>query len=243
MPQVNVKIDTRERSNDPTAFTRVINSSRQELPFGDAWFYVDDQLQLICERKTADDFIQSVLSTRLVEQMRALLEFKKENPHVPVIMIIEGDLSSVDLRGVSPRRFQTEIWNWSAVGITRMDTADINETIDYYNYLSGKFETFGSVAKYQQTLIDTIPIMTAGKKSQVTPEKFLSITLANITGISARIATRLAEDYRSLAEFVTVYDPRQAQDIVVGKKKIGPAKAKRIDAFIKNIPLPKSKKT
>jgi len=241
MSQVLVKIDTRERSKDSTAFTRVNNSIRQELPFGDAWFYVNDQLQLICERKTAEDFVGSVLSTRLLEQMRALLEFTKANPQVPVIMVIEGDLSKVDLRGVSPRRFQSEIWNWSAVGITRMDTMDINDTVEYYNHLSNKFETFGTVENYQQTLIETIPIMSAGKKSQVTPENFLSVTLANITGISSRMATKLAEEYRSLAEFVALYNPRQAQDIVVGKKKIGPVKAKRIDAFIKNIALPKSK--
>lgn len=242
MSHAHVKIDTRERSGDSTAFTRVNNSSRHELPFGDAWFYVDDQLQMVCERKTAEDFVKSVLSTRLVEQMRALLEFIKQNPHIPVVMVIEGDLSQVDLRGVSPRRFQTEIWNWSAVGITRMDTADINDTVEYYNYLMSRYETFGSVADYQQTLIDTVPIMSAGKKSQVTPDKFLAVTLANIGGVSANMAVTLAKEYRSLAEFVTLYNPLQAQDIVVGKKKMGPVKAKRIDAFIKNTPLAREKK-
>jgi len=235
MPEVRVEIDTHERiGSDPTAFSRVRNSSRKELPFGDAWFYVDERLEMVVERKTAPDFVGSVLFTRIAEQLRALLAFKQANPAIPVVIIIEGDLSQVDLRGVSPERFRSEIHNWTRVGITRLDTMDVEDTVEYYNATVKKFETVGSVAQYQQLLIDTIPIMSAGKKSQVSPANFLSVTLGNISGISADVATKLAQHYGSLSEFVNVYDAQQAQQLMVGKKKLGPTRAKRIEAFIKN---------
>jgi ERCC4-type nuclease len=238
MPEVRVEIDTRERiGSDPTAFSQVRNSSRRELPFGDAWFYVDEKVELIVERKTTVDFIGSVLSTRLAEQLRALLAFRQANPAIPVVVIIEGDLSQADLRGVSPERFRTEIHNWSRLGITRLDTVDVADTVDYYNMTVKKFETMGGVAQYQQLLIDTIPIMSAGKKSQVQPTNFLSVTLANISGISADVATKLAAHYGSLNDFVNAYDARKAQDIMVGKKKLGVKRAKRIEAFIRNQPI------
>lgn len=238
MPEVRVEIDTRERSgSDPTAFGRVKNSSRCELPFGDAWFYVDERLEMVVERKTTTDFVGSVLGTRLAEQMRALLAFRQANPAIPVIIIIEGDLSQADLRGVSPERFRTEIHNWSRLGITRLDTLDVNDTVDYYNTTVKKFEVVGGVAQYQQLLIDTIPIMAAGKKSQVQPTNFLSVTLANISGISAEIAARLAVQYGSLNEFVNSYDAEKAQNIMLGKKRLGIKRAKRIEAFIRNQPI------
>ena len=235
MPEVRIVIDTQERvGSDPTAFGRIRNSSREELPFGDAWFYVDEKLEMVVERKTASDFVSSVLYTRIAEQLRALLAFKQANPAVPVVIIIEGDLSQVDLRGVSPERFRSEIHNWTRIGITRLDTIDVDDTVEFYTATMKKFETVGSVAQYQQLLIDTIPIMAAGKKSQVLPTNFLSVTLGNITGISADVATKIAQQYGSLWEFVNQYDAQQAQQLVVGKKKLGPKRAKRIEAFIKN---------
>jgi ERCC4-type nuclease len=234
MPEARVVIDTRERvGSNPTALSRIRNSSREELPFGDAWFYVDDKLEMVVERKTAPDFVGSVLHTRIAEQLRALLAFKQANPAIPVVIIIEGDLSQVDLRGVSPERFRSEIHNWTRIGITRLDTIDVEDTVEFYSSTLKKFETMGSVAQYQQLLIDTIPIMAAGKKSQVSPTNFLSVTLGNITGISADVATKIAQQYGSLYEFVNQFDAQQAQQLVVGKKKLGPKRANRIAAFIR----------
>lgn len=243
--EVFVKIDTRERdTQNPGVFSKVINSTREELPFGDAWFYVGDQLQIVCERKTASDFINSVLSKRLAEQMRALLKFKLDNPLIPVIIVIEGDLSSVDLRGVHPQHFQNEIWNWSFVGIGHMDTADIDQTIAYYNFLATKLEKCGTVAQNQQLLLETIPLMSAGKKSQVTPENFLAVTLANISGIGSAVAAEISSNYDSLSEFVKNYKPAQMKDRYIGKKKFGPERARKIDAFIHGTPyIAKKKKT
>jgi ERCC4-type nuclease len=240
---VTVKIDTRERDpSNPGAFSKIFNSTREALPFGDAWFYVDEQLQIVCERKTASDFVGSVLGGRLAEQMRALLKFKLDNPLIPVIIVIEGDLSVVDLREVSPLHFQKEIWNWSFVGMSHMDTADIDQTVEFYNFLVSKLEKCGTVAQTQQILIDTIPIMSAGKKSQVNPENFLAVTLANINGIASTAATEIASGYSSLAEFVQTYNPEQIKNRYVGKKKFGPERAKRIEAFINNTPYIAKKK-
>lgn len=241
--QVQVKIDTRERDpSNPGIFSKVLNSTREELPFGDAWFYVDGQVQMICERKTASDFIGSVLSKRLGEQMRALLKFKLENPLIPVVIVIEGDLSAVDLRGVHPQHFQNEIWNWSFVGVGHLDTANVDQTVAYYNFIASKLEKCGTIAQNQQLILDTIPIMSAGKKSQVTPENFLSVTLANINGISSAAAAEISANYESLAEFVTNYNPAKMQDRFVGKKKLGPKRAQKIKAFITNSPYAQKKK-
>lgn len=235
MHEVRVEIDTRERvGSDPTAFAKVLNSVRKQLPFGDAMFYVDGKLAMVVERKTTTDFVSSILSSHMNDQLRALLTFKKENPAVPVVIIIEGDLSQADLRGVSPERFVSVIKEWTWLGITRYDTMNAKDSVDYYNATVTKFELMGSVADYQQLTIDTIPIMSAGKKSQVTANNFLSVTLGNISGISASVAECLAKQYTSLEQFVQTYDPDKAQLQMVGKKRLGPKRAHRIQAFLKN---------
>lgn len=89
--EINITADYRENPSGIPAMLRdrSDNISIRELKAGD--YLLDNQL--LIERKTAEDFIQSLLSGRLFEQCKKLSESK-----LPLLMIIEGDIYDTDHR-------------------------------------------------------------------------------------------------------------------------------------------------
>ena len=62
------------------------------LPYGDIWATCEDGATLAIERKTPEDFIGSMISDRLIAQVRGLAEYREKNGWWCYVMIT-GELS------------------------------------------------------------------------------------------------------------------------------------------------------
>lgn len=62
------------------------------LDYGDFWVVCEDAATLIIERKRPDDFIQSMISHRLIEQVRGIVSYRERYGWWPYVLIT-GDIS------------------------------------------------------------------------------------------------------------------------------------------------------
>jgi len=101
---VDIVIDSREDAAHPEFRTALIREGLRvavrELPAGDFLLLAPPGKQsLLVERKTADDFANSIKDGRIWEQSRLLKEAAEKDGHKPLV-VVEGELARLEkLRG------------------------------------------------------------------------------------------------------------------------------------------------
>ncbi len=184
-----------------------VNIELTELKCGD---YVINN-QVLVERKTKDDFVQSLVSNRLFLQCRRI----KANKKRPLI-VIEGDPCKTQHR-ISSQAIKGALLSISVSWqVPVLFTADKSETV---NLLI-------TIAK--QLIKDDIPVLRPGYK----PKRLKNRKLFFIQGlpeVGPVLALRLLNRFRSVERMMTA-----SHEELLKIEGIGKNKAKQIIDFIKN---------
>ena len=160
------------------------------------------------ERKTANDFISSIIDGRLFIQAKKLVENYKKP-----ILIVEGDLNETS-RNVNPRAITSALISLlTDYNINVLQTKNSKQTAEIIYVL----------AKREQEERKYLPIFKRRIKKFENEESFKEYIVSSLPGISIKLARRLL-NYFGTVEKVFMADERDLMRI----RGIGKKLAKRI---------------
>jgi ERCC4-type nuclease len=176
-------IDYREK-----ALLSRLPAETKNLILGDVCIQKDGQDVIIMERKTVADLSASIIDGRYQEQSFRLLESNLP-PH-RIVYLIEGSLNheqSIQKKGL----ISAMISLWFMKGFSVVQTASIDETVDYLQILLEKVSKESEGHDYVSTL-------KTKKKDKLTPENIDIVLLSQIPSISTVTAKALLQVYPTM---------------------------------------------
>ena len=230
------------------------------LDVADIQIQRDGQTIFLIERKTITDYIASIRDKRLKNQLVRMKKMQKEALGVvKIIILLEGNLeasfgysspctaTSAEMlyHSVLHRLFndnvivlrsesvtQSATWLKHILQVSSQTTAAATATAA--EIASACHDSVSNVVSY----LDTVAIK---KKANMTPENCFTIQLAQIPGVSVKIAERIIKDYPNTIALVQAYlaltEIRQRElllaNIACESRKVGPVVSSRIYHFIR----------
>lgn len=204
--KITVFVDQRERAS---GITRELMNNNEiqikliQLPVGD--FLISERV--VIERKSADDFVQSIIDGRLFEQAQAL----KENFRNPIILIEGNDLYSV--RNVHPNAIR------GALAALAVDFA-----IPLI-WSTGVEDSAGIIAQFAKREQEEKKqnIRLRGNKHAMTDQEQMEFLVSGLPGVGGVLAKDLLRHFGTVEKVFTA-DARALKNV----EKIGDKKAKEI---------------
>jgi ERCC4-type nuclease len=176
-------IDYREK-----ALLSRLTAETKNLILGDVCIQKDGQDLIILERKTVSDLSASICDGRYQEQSFRLLESNLP-PH-RIVYLIEGSLEKE--QSISKKALMSAMISlWFTKGFSVVQTASVDETVEYIQLLLEK------VTKESETH-DYVSTLKTKKKDKLTPDNINIILLSQIPGISTVTAKALLQVYPTL---------------------------------------------
>ena len=180
---MNLCIDYREH-----ALLYRLKADTKNLILGDITIEKDGQEVVIIERKTVADLSASICDGRYQEQSFRLLESTLD-PH-RIVYLIEGSLDSV--QSISKKALMSAMISlWFNKGFSVVQTASIDETVEFIQHLFEKTSKESECKDY----VSTIKIK---KKDKLTPENVDILMLSQIPTISTVTAKALLQTYETM---------------------------------------------
>lgn len=181
-------IDYREK-----ALLSRLPAETKNLILGDVCIQKDGQDVIILERKTVADLSASICDGRYQEQSFRLLESTLP-PH-RIVYLIEGSLEKE--QSISKKGMMSAMMSlWFTKGFSVVQTASIDETVEYIQLLLEKVTKESEAHDYVSTLKPK-------KKDKLTPENIDVVLLSQIPGISTVTAKALLQVYPTLYTLTT----------------------------------------
>lgn len=220
---------------------KIIKYEIKQLDIGDILIYVNDELFIVIERKTINDLISSIMDGRYREQklrLKALME--KHNKRLKIIYLIEGKLIGKQKSSMPNSTiwstmcklimrdnfivFRSKSIKESVNFIKTMSNKAVEsyKANDYINSLNNK-NINGDNDNENNTEDDVnnedsknlfsqyASSIRIKKKENLTPGICFSRQLAQIPGVSARIALCIMNIYSSMPKLIIAYE-------AIGKK-------------------------
>ena len=220
---------------------KIIKYEIKQLDIGDILIYVNDELFIVIERKTINDLISSIMDGRYREQklrLKALME--KHNRRLKIIYLIEGKLIGKQKSSMPNSTiwstmcklimrdnfivFRSKSIKESVNFIKTMSNKAVEsyKANDYINSLNNK-NINGDNDNENNTEDDVnnedsknlfsqyASSIRIKKKENLTPGICFSRQLAQIPGVSARIALCIMNIYSSMPKLIIAYE-------AIGKK-------------------------
>ena len=212
---------------------KIIKYEIKQLDIGDILIYVNDKLFIVIERKTINDLISSIMDGRYREQklrLKALMD--KHNRKLKIIYLIEGKLIGKQKSSMP----NSTIWSTMCKLIMRDNfivfrSKSIKESVNFIKTMSNKAVESYKANEYITSLNNQNNIegsvnntedsknlfsqyassIRIKKKENLTPGICFSRQLAQIPGVSARIALCIMNIYSSMPKLIIAYE-------AIGKK-------------------------
>ncbi len=194
-----VIIDNRERNAE---LIGAIEANGTEMEFrtvhvGD--YVVSDRVCI--ERKTINDFENSIINGRLFDQVRRL----KENYEFP-ILILEGDADYFRLKNSVINGAIASLY--IDYGINVICTYDVQNTAD----------VISSIARHEQDDGTREPSLKGGARAY-THEQFQEYVMGNLPGIGPKLAKALLRHFKSIRSIANADEKELMQVEKIGRKK------------------------
>ena len=199
--RIRIYVDIRERNTD---ILRILREKAmieiRQLPVGD--FILSDRIAI--ERKTIDDFLQSIIDKRLLSQAEEL----SRNFEIP-LMIIEGGRDMYSLRDIHPNAIRGALASLSIdFGISIIPTINEEDTAN----------TLLLIAKREQFPEDR-EIALRGEKKPLTLEEKQKYIIESLPNVSAVLARRLLEKFGTVRDIMNA-SKKELMDVEgIGKGK------------------------
>lgn len=191
-------IDYRENQiiNDISGFSGV-ECCIQPLQIGDFYFESNDY-QLIIERKTWNDLHSSIRDDRFREQRSRLLLWRNESENRRIMYIIEGKYDdSFEKEKITSHRLMIGYSIPVLYTESSLETARWLEYCYHLETLDKLFRTRTIENDQVESRLSKLP-----KKNYMDSKLFLLESLTSIRGISFDVASKIAEKYKSIKEFI-----------------------------------------
>lgn len=243
---MSLRIDYREKALYAQLIQKMENIELINLDIGDIHFYIDNEVQLIFERKTIADLNSSIKDGRYHEQKARLVSNFKRNR---IIYILEGSIpvetskyidKNIIYSGILHSIFRDEIFFYRTTGVEdtsnfiyELFTRFIKNKEDWLSYLNGNGR--------EKALEPDVKVFQNTKKSDnVTPNISFINMLSQIPGCSTKIAKEISIIYNSMSllinELTNSKKPEELlKDIKLENRKIGPILSRRIYYFLFNV--------
>jgi len=232
MSKISCVVDTRERDLIPLLHpwpTRTI-------PVGDIWISLSGEDVcpggIVAERKTTDDLEASILDGRYREQRTRLTTYCQQRGARP-LYIIEGPMDR--LWGKLTQETLQKYLNRLALryGVSVMHTACLQATASLCQLLAEQISAepavFVSTDPAALAYSSTVTVSKRGNKED--PKNFAACALQGCPGISAAAAEAILTAFVTLTG-VMAADEAALTAVQVGKRRLGPAVAKRLFALL-----------
>jgi ERCC4-type nuclease len=222
-------IDNRERDLIPLLSPWPV----RVLPVGDIWIGLSgDDVQtggLVIERKTTDDFEASILDGRYREQRTRLTAYCQQRGARP-LYIIEGLMDR--LWGKLSKDTLQKYLNRLALryGVAVIHTEGLQDTADLCRLLAAQLAEDPAVfaAADPAAVGYTSTLAISKKENRDNPRNFAAAALQGCPGVSAAAAEAVLTAFGGSFTGVWGADEAALAAVVVGKRKLGPAVAKRL---------------
>lgn len=223
----------------------------EQLDVGDVIFKHEGQVICIIERKTIEDYAQSIVDKRLKNQAIRISELKKGFPKMIVIYLVEGHFLQKNHKfrnGVTRDAMYSSMINRIVKdNFTIFHSSDINDTASVVTKIYDKLNEI-----YTNTVIVSddpddqklsyLKTIKISKKDNMTPENCFVCQLAQIPGISIETANKIAKIYPSMNQLLISYqqyDSRKEKMLsgipISTSRKLGPVLSKRIYQYLYGI--------
>ncbi len=160
------------------------------------------------EMKTTEDFVNSLIDGRLLQQMREL----KENFERPLV-IVEGEQDIYSIRNVHPNSIRGMLSTIAInYGIPIMFTKNSRETASFLNI----------IAKREQEE-EGSDFSLHGAKREMSLREWQEYIIAALPGVGSTLAKPLLREFKSVKKVINA-DEKRLQKV----PKVGPVKAKKI---------------
>ena len=232
MSKISCVVDTRERDLIPLLHpwpTRTI-------PVGDIWICLSGEDVatggIVAERKTTDDLEASILDGRYREQRTRLTTYCQQRGARP-LYIIEGPMDR--LWGKLTQETLQKYLNRLALryGVSVMHTSCLQATATLCQLLAEQISAeptvFVSTDPASLAYSSTVTVSKRGNKED--PRNFAACALQGCPGISAAAAEAILTAFGTLTG-VMAADEAALTAVQVGKRRLGPAVAKRLIALL-----------
>jgi len=243
---MSLRIDYREKILYAQLIQKMENVELINLDIGDIHFYIDNEVQLIFERKTIADLNASIKDGRYHEQKARLVSNFKRNR---IIYILEGSIpvetskyidKNIIYSGILHSIFRDEIFFYRTTGVEdtsnfiyELFTRFIKNKEEWLSYLNGKGR--------ERALEPDVKVFQNTKKSDnITPNISFINMLSQIPGCSTKIAKEISIIYNSMSllinELTNSKKPEELlKDIKLENRKIGPILSRRIYYYLFNV--------
>ena len=205
---------------------------KQFLPLGDIVF-VDDDHEIMVERKTWCDLWASIQDGRYREQRSRMVEGEKR-----VVYVIEGSSSQLPSLEATETCRRTLLRLQIAYKIPVVYTHNVEDTVQWIRWVHQKqhLYVFLRMCDAREQRIESVQNRTDSKKSSIqTPKTMLVTFFRSISGVSYPMANAMAEPYASLdnlfqqkQEFASLLSSLTYISPTQKTRKIGPKIAEKV---------------
>jgi Fanconi anemia group M protein len=200
--KIKIVIDTRELRSSVAKKLFELGAEVVTEPLEVADFILSDHVAV--ERKTIDDFIQSIIDGRLFEQMEHLKKcFEKP------IVIVEGDEDIYSIRQIHPNAIRAAI---SAIAV------DFRVPIIYTQSEEDTALFLYTIAKREQ-IENKKEVNIRGEKKPLTDKFLQEYLVAGLPGIGVGIARNLLKHFKTVQKVFTANEEELKKVEKIGKKK------------------------
>lgn len=227
--QVAAVVDTRERELAPL----LRPWSVQTLPVGDIWIGLSGEAVsaggLVIERKTTDDLEASILDGRYREQRTRLTTYCQQRGARP-LYVIEGPMDRLwgKLTRDTLQKYLTRLA--LRYGVAVMHTETVEDTAALCRLLAAQIgeDRAVFVAADPAALAYSSTVAVSKRENRDNPRNFAAAALQGCPGVSAAAAEAVLDAFGGT--FSGVWEATEAAlaAVVVGKRRLGPAVAKRL---------------
>ncbi len=206
--EIVIVADDRERNSDVIDFLKELGAQVyiRRLEVGD--YVVSDDT--VFERKTANDFLSSIVDKRLFEQAIAL---KKVFPRC--IIVVEGNIDrALTYREMTKRHVLGALGSLALMGISTVFTRDSAETAYLIYSVARKLQV-----KEKKRLIVPSTKMKKAKGGKTIREAQINL-IASLPGISYELAERILDYFGCPRKFFTAHPYEWRKVKGLGDKRI-----------------------
>jgi ERCC4-type nuclease len=222
-------VDTRERDLAPLLSSWPLRT----LPVGDIWIALSgDEVAaggIVAERKSTDDLEASILDGRYREQRTRLTTYCQQRAARP-LYIIEGPMDR--LRGKLSEQALQKYLNRLQLryGVAVMHTESLAGTAALCRLLAEQISEDAAVfqATDPAALAYGSTVSVSKRANREDPRNFASAALQGCPGVSASIADAVLAAFGGTLRGVMAADEAAVAAVTVGKRRVGPAVAKRL---------------
>lgn len=224
---LKITVDTRERHLIEAMAHLKVTHETASLTIGDIMITSSDEktIYYVIERKTIADLDASIKDGRYREQQSRLSEAREDSPQTIVIYLIEGPppypkkVESAMLSIRFRHNFQV------------ITSSSVTNSVDLLTQLVAKTPEW--IKDRAEKPADWVP---KARKGRITPDECYICMLSSIPHVSPQIARAIQEYYPSMSKLLeSLRNPMtryQIENIKVGSRRIGPAVAEKLVAFL-----------